>query len=192
MDLMRKEREDKDIARLLGIRLKQESREADCVVYSVEMRDGVLRVMEQKPQGKNMKKKKAMQLKSVKEEAADCRAAFKGSHIGDVAFHIHHRILGEHLDEPAANRIAYIIKYKPAEEQPVRLRCFRPIPQSKLPVKIKKAIEAYRNAKAASNARYCAGESINALLRVWLQTNHSRLCHKDCPWNGTEICDAAF
>ena len=39
MDLMRKEREDKDIARLLGIRLKQEGCEADCVLDSVEMRD---------------------------------------------------------------------------------------------------------------------------------------------------------
>ena len=66
-------------------------------------------------------------LKSIEEEAADCRRAFEGVEIGGLVLHCHHEVLSERLSEPAEHRIAYILDYKLEHERALRLRLFRPV-----------------------------------------------------------------
>ena len=89
-------------------------------------------------------------LKSIDEEASDCRAAFVGSKVGDLVLHCHHEIVCEVLSEPAGNRIAHILK-KPTAEQALRLRLFRPLkaPHAEL---AKACTELVRAAAEASKA----------------------------------------
>ena len=68
-------------------------------------------------------------LKSIEEEAADCRKAFEGVTVGTLVLHCHHEVLSEALSEPAEHRIAYILDHKPKDEQALRLRLFRPVSQ---------------------------------------------------------------
>jgi hypothetical protein len=68
-----------------------------------------------------------MKLKSIKEEANDCRKAFAQSEGADYAVHCHHSELYEKLGENPENRILYILKEKPVNEQALRLRLFRPV-----------------------------------------------------------------
>ena len=68
------------------------------------------------------------ELKSIEEEALDCRAAFEGVKVGAVVKNCHHDRLLELLSEPAEERIVYILRNKPEEEQARRLREFRPWP----------------------------------------------------------------
>jgi len=68
-----------------------------------------------------------MNLKSIAEEEADCRAAFVGIAVGAFVLHCHHNSLLEVLTEPAENRINYILCDKPEVEQALRLRLFRPV-----------------------------------------------------------------
>src|SRR3990167_804996 len=67
-----------------------------------------------------------MKLKSIEEEAADCRAAWAANPEVKVAHCLHHEIHLEPLTDPIENRIAYILTEKPEEEQALRLRCLRP------------------------------------------------------------------
>ena len=71
-------------------------------------------------------------LKSIEEEADDCRAAWKGFKVGTFALHCHHEILAEPLREDAENRIAYILSAKPRIERALRLRLFRPVSEKVL------------------------------------------------------------
>jgi len=66
-------------------------------------------------------------LGTIPAEAAACRSAFADSTVGDAAWCLHHEKLIETLTEPAAVRIAFILKYKPEAEQARRLREFRPV-----------------------------------------------------------------
>src|SRR3990167_974384 len=66
-------------------------------------------------------------LKSIEEEAKDCRAAWPAQPHATVGLHIHHEIVAEALTEPIEHRIAYILSNKPKEEQALRLRLMRPI-----------------------------------------------------------------
>jgi hypothetical protein len=68
-----------------------------------------------------------MNLKTIAEEAADCRTAFAGVKVGSPVWLVHHTILCELLTEPAEDRIAYILSDKPEGEQARRLREFRPM-----------------------------------------------------------------
>jgi len=89
-----------------------------------------------------------MKLKSIKEEEADCRAAFSNSEVGDLVNFCHHEYPLEILSDPAENRIDYILKAK-TDNVALRLRLFRP---AKLPVgdvKFDKARAAYDKARAA-------------------------------------------
>src|SRR3990167_777192 len=67
-----------------------------------------------------------MKLKSIEEEAADCRAAWAANPEVKVAHCLHHEIHLEPLTDPIENRLAYILTEKPEEEQALRLRCLRP------------------------------------------------------------------
>ena len=134
-----------------------------------------------------------MKLKSIKEEAADCRKAFDGFELGGYALHCHHDRIGETLTEPAENRIACILTQKPENERALRLRLFRPVPEKKL-----KAYAAWRKADAAWEKADAEREKADAerekadaerekayaALGVLI---HARFCSSDCPWNGKTI-----
>lgn len=80
------------------------------------------------------------------------------------AFHVHHNVLAEWCYD-YGERVKVIKKDKPVEEQELRLRLFRLIPEDRLPVKLDKAWEAY-------------GKELKIL--------HQELC-PDCPWDGHTI-----
>ena len=133
-----------------------------------------------------------MKLKSIAEEAADCREAFKNSKIGDIAVHYHHDNLAEKLNEPAKNRITYILAEKPEAEQALTLRLFRPIPGPALAeyelvrelacaeyMKVQRPTWAgFERVEVAAWAKY-----LKAKVKA-----HKLICkEKDCPWNGKTI-----
>lgn len=66
-------------------------------------------------------------LKSIDEEAADCRAAWAAVPGAVAGLHIHHEVVAEELNEPIENRIDYILTQKPKHERALRLRLMRPI-----------------------------------------------------------------
>ena len=65
-------------------------------------------------------------LKSISEEAADCRAAWAACPDAKHGAHIHHEVAVETLTEPIERRIAYILAQKPEHERALRLRLMRP------------------------------------------------------------------
>lgn len=66
-------------------------------------------------------------LKSIKEELADCRAAFAAAKVLGHAWCCHHRVRTEALSDPPEVRIQYILNSKPRYEHAIRLRNFRPV-----------------------------------------------------------------
>ena len=64
-------------------------------------------------------------LKSVEEEATDCRARCAGMKVGDLIMHCHHDALCETLTEPVENRISYILTSK-RDNRALRLRLMGP------------------------------------------------------------------
>ena len=88
-------------------------------------------------------------LKSIEEEAADCRAAWADSKVGDIGIHIHHSLVCEVLLEPVENRIEYILREKPNSEQALRLRLMRPLRQT--PPDLRKAYAEWNKANAEWN-----------------------------------------
>ena len=133
-----------------------------------------------------------MQLKSIEEEAADCRKAFEGVPVGALTLHCHHGELGERLIEPAENRIAYILSDKPKTEQALRLRLFRPVPQAlveadadwqKADADWQKADADWHKADADWQKAYADWQKAYA---EFFDRTHAPLC-PDCPWNGSTI-----
>ena len=61
------------------------------------------------------------------------------------AFHVHHDTLFEWCYD-YDRRVEYIKNFKPKQERKLRLRLFKLIPEDKLPVRFRKAGEAYRKA----------------------------------------------
>ena len=117
----------------------------------------------------------SLKLKSATKEAADCRKAFKNSKVGDYAWHCHHEVLFEKLDEPAENRITYILHSKEPHEQALRLRLFRP-------AKITKQLADKYNAD-----RKPLADKYNADLKQLAKiVKHQQRC-PCCPWNGQTI-----
>ena len=100
-----------------------------------------------------------MKLKSIEEEANDCRKAFAQSEGADYAVHCHHSELYEKLKENPENRILYILKEKLVNEQALRLRLFRPV---KGP-----ALAEYKKIKGLAHKLICS--------------------EPDCPWDGDSI-----
>ena len=122
-----------------------------------------------------------MKLKSAEKEAADCLKAFKNFKVGGTVVHCHHQELYEVLNEPAKNRVNYILKEKPKKEQALRLRLFRPV---KGP-----AWAEYEKVKGPALAEY---EKVKG--QAWAEYQkvkgpaHKLICKiKDCPWNGKTI-----
>lgn len=69
-----------------------------------------------------------LELKSIEEEAADCRAAWAAAPHAKVAHCYHHDIHIESLNSPPEGRIQDILENKPIAERALRLRLFRPYP----------------------------------------------------------------
>ena len=120
-------------------------------------------------------------LKSIQEEAADCRKAFEGVEVGALVLHCHHEYLAEPLNEPADHRIEYILKHKPEHEQSLRLRLFRPVSQEVINRNADwQKADAYRQKSYADwQKAYEDGQKVGALI-------HFDVC-KDCPWDGKTI-----
>ena len=123
--------------------------------------------------------------KSLTKALAECRQAWEAHPDATLAWCLHHELRLEPLTEPYEARIAYILKYKPKNEQATRLNNFRPV-LSKLPAKIIKSGEAYyKTLVACDKARKAHREAILANTTK-LQALHI----KDVPlhtWNGESI-----
>jgi uncharacterized membrane protein YqiK len=105
-----------------------------------------------------------MKLKSIEEEAADCRKAFKGFPIGGYTLHCHHGCVGEILTEEAENRITYILTQKPESERALRLRLFRPVFKEKLEADAEgqKAYAEWQKANAERQKAYAERQKADA------------------------------
>ena len=66
------------------------------------------------------------QTEQINAAAALCREAFVGIPVGHPVWCCHHEKHFEKLEEPAENRILYILLNKPIEERVERLKNFRP------------------------------------------------------------------
>ncbi len=100
-----------------------------------------------------------MKLKSIEEEANDCRKAFAQSEGADYAVHGHPEELYEKLYENPEDRILYILKEKPVNEQALRLRLFRPVTGT--------AWAEYEKVEGPAHKLICS--------------------EPDCPWDGNSI-----
>src|SRR3990167_2865710 len=81
--------------------------------------------------------------------------------------HIHHSTLLEPLTEPLGNRIEYIKKYKPEDEQELRLKLIKPV-KGKIPIKVAKAGKASAKAwKASDKAWEAFDKAREASAKAW-------------------------
>jgi hypothetical protein len=139
-----------------------------------------------------------MNLKSIAEEEADCRAAFVGVEVGAFVLHCHHDSLLEVLTEPAENRINHIFCHKPEAEQALRLRLFRPVPPEHLSAEWKKAYAELDKARAEwekadaelDKARAELDKAYAELGKAraeWDKAGHHAAICPGCPWDGTTI-----
>ncbi|MDP2730139.1 MAG: hypothetical protein Q8O55_06635 [Dehalococcoidales bacterium] len=94
------------------------------------------------------------------------------------AFHVHHDKLAEFCTD-YDERVRYIRENKPKEEQDLRLRLFKLIPESRLPVSLIKARATYDRAWATY---YTAWDA----YMPQLEALHKELC-PNCPWDGMTI-----
>jgi hypothetical protein len=85
------------------------------------------------------------ELGTIEEEAVECRKAFEGVEVGSPVWCCHHEKLTETLEEPAENRIRYILEEKSTKERAIRLREFRPV----MDVELWKTLYADYQAKLA-------------------------------------------
>ena len=120
------------------------------------------------------------ELGTIEEEAAECRKAFEGVEVGAPVWCCHHERLSEVLDEPAENRITYILTSKDRSEQAIRLREFRPVKDM---AKIAPLDADYEAKIAPLDADY---EAKRATLDADLTALHLAE-YPDTAWNGRSI-----
>ena len=144
-----------------------------------------------------------LKLKSIKAEAEDCKKAWKNKKLGTMAVHCHHESMNEEINEPAINRITYILNHKPLKEQALRLRLFRPVTNTAWAEyqKVKNpALAEYEKVtntalaeyEKVTNPAWAEYEKVkNPALAEYLKVinkAHNLICKtKDCPWNGKTI-----
>ena len=131
---------------------------------------------------------KKFKLGSIEQETAACRKAFKGVKPGAFVLHCHHDALGELLTEDAENRILFILSSKAEHEQSLRLRLFRPVPESRLR-KFRKAEAEWRKADAEWEKMYVEAEWRKTATEL-VRLVHSKVCYPNCPWDGETIFSA--
>jgi len=125
-------------------------------------------------------------LKSVEEEAADCRARCAGMKVGDLILHCHHKVLFENLIEPVENRINYILRSK-SDNPALRLRLMGP-PIIDADVK---ADAEWDKADAEWNKARAEWDKADAELSKAYEPHYVRL-YPDSPWNGKTIFAGKF
>jgi hypothetical protein len=134
-----------------------------------------------------MNEQNKLRLGSIGDEASACRKAFEQVHVGAWVIHCHHEILFERLIEPAENRIAFILSSKPENEQALRLRLFRPLPQT-VGEKLAPLDAAYEAKRASLDADYRAKLApLTADLEAEWAPIHRETCIAACPWDGKTI-----
>jgi len=115
------------------------------------------------------------------------------------AFHVHHDTLFEWCYD-YDKRVEYIKNFKPKQERKIRLRLFKLIPEDKLPVRLRKAGEAYGKAwDAYRKARDIYDKARETYYKAQIDSYkaeeaytpeiealHKELC-PDCPWDGKSI-----
>ena len=128
---------------------------------------------------------------SIDEEAAACRAAFAAMPEAKYAVHLHHEEPVEALNEPAENRIRYILEEKPKEERALRLRLFRPVTAT--------ARAEYQRVSAPAHAEYqrvsdtAWAEYQRVRDTAWAEYQlvrapaHAAICVPGCPFDGKSI-----
>lgn len=125
-------------------------------------------------------------LKSVEEEAADCRARCAGMKVGDPILHCHHEVLCEVLIEPVENRIDYILREK-KDNPALRLRLMGP------PI-IDDAVNADAEWRKADAEWPRAEAALSKAQAAWCKAyavHYARL-YPDSPWNGQTIFSGAY
>ena len=125
------------------------------------------------------------ELGTIEQEAADCRAAFANSKVGDAVWLCHHEILCEPLSELPENRIAYILSEKSSNEQARRLREFRPV-RGKLPAEWNKALAEWDKALAEWDKARAEWNKALAEFMPQLMALHAKEC-PDSVWNGQSL-----
>ena len=95
----------------------------------------------------------------------------------EFAWHLHHDVMVEALTEPIEVRAAFIEKYKPSEEVPLRLRLLKKV-QGALPAEVVQAEEARDQAReACAQAREACvqtGEARDQAREACVQTGEAR------------------
>jgi hypothetical protein len=146
-------------------------------------------------------------LKSIEEEAADCRARCASMKVGDLILHCHHEVLIERLTEPAENRIDYILQSK-TDNVALRLRLMGPpiiddivlsdTEWKRADTEWERAYAEWRRADAewerayAERERACAErERACAEWERAYEPHYARL-YPDSPWNGKTIFTGEF
>ena len=154
-------------------------------------------------------------LKSIEEEAQDCREACAALKVGDWAWLVHHEKLFEPLTDPLENRIRYIIENK-TDNVALRLRLLRPFIEddamrndaeySKARAEYYKMYAEWDKVRAESyKAEYAEWNKAGAeLIKMYaklnkayaeyskaLETHYKRL-FPDSPWNGKTIFAGEF
>ena len=130
-------------------------------------------------------------LLSIDEEAAACRAAFAAIPDAKCAVHLHHEEPVEALNEPAENRIHYILAEKPVAERALRLRLFRPVTAPALAEYQRVSDPAwaeYERVNAAALAEYerVRDTALAECQRVSAPA-HAAFCVPGCPFDGKSI-----
>ena len=118
-------------------------------------------------------------LKSVKEEAADCRVRCAGMKVGDLILHCHHEILCETLTESVENRIDYILRSK-QDNVALRLRLMGP------PIEDAAVLADAELSKADAEWSKACAEWSKAY-----EPHYVRL-YPDSPWDGKTIFAGQF
>jgi len=120
-------------------------------------------------------------LKSIQQEAEDCRAAWAAMPDATHGWHIHHNEAIEPLSEPIANRIAYILSDKPEAEQALRLRLMRPARAE--------ALKVYDAARAEARKVYDAAraEALKVYAAATAEAHRVGCPTADCPFDGKTI-----
>ena len=122
--------------------------------------------------------------KSIEEEAADCRAAWAAMPDAVAGLHIHHEVSAELLTEPIKNRIGYILRNKPKDEQAARLRAMRPIPAQAWAEYERVDAPAWAEYERVEAQAWAEYERVKA--QAWAEI-HPAHCTLACPWNGRTL-----
>lgn len=131
------------------------------------------------------------ELKSIDEEAADCRTAWAAAPGATAAVHLHHDVAADALLDPIEFRIAYILTKKPEHERALRLRLMRPLTapaRAEYGRVTAQAWAEYERVRAQALAEYerVTAPALAEYKRV-TKIAHDAICFEGCPFDGSTI-----